>query len=119
MITLYGITTCDTCRRGRRWLTEQGIDYHWHDLRRDGLQEDRLRHWLTELGWEDLLNRRGRSWRQLSTEQRAELDEAKARALMQQQPLLIKRPLLETASEVLVGFEAGVWQALLEKTRDA
>ena len=118
MITLYGIPNCDSCRRARRWLDQQDIEYRWHDLRRDGVRESTLRDWLTEFGWEKLLNRRGRSWRELSPEQKAGLDEAKALALVRQQPLLIKRPVLETAGKVLAGFDAGAWQALFKSTGD-
>lgn len=118
MVSLYGIATCDTCRKARRWLAEHGIDYHWHDLRRDGLESDRLERWLAALGWERLLNRRGRSWRELPADQRAGLERTKVSALLLRQPLLIKRPVLEAGEAVLAGFDAGEWRALLERQGD-
>lgn len=112
-IRLYGISNCDSCRKARRWLDEQGIDYRFHDLRADGLPEDRLAHWLAAVGWETLLNRRGRSWRELPSEQREALGADRVRALLLAQPLLIKRPVLETEQTVMVGFDAARYRALL------
>ena len=65
MTILYGISNCDTVRKARRWLTEHGIDYRFHDLRRDGLDSRMLRAWERQLGWEQMLNRRGTTWRKL------------------------------------------------------
>lgn len=113
MITLYGIATCSSCRQARHWLAERGIDYHWHDIRSDGLNLERLDRWLSAVGWEALLNRRGRSWRELPAGQRTALDISKARTLLVQQPLLIKRPVLELDDQVWVGFDAPAWSAVL------
>lgn len=106
MVILYGISNCDSCRKARRWLDGQGVAYRFHDLRVDGLPAERLDRWLAAVGWETLLNRRGRSWRELPAEQREDLDESRARALIQRYPLLVKRPVLEAGQRVLVGFDA-------------
>lgn len=105
MIVLYGIKNCDTVKKARRWLEAQGIDYRFHDFRADGLDEKRLAAWIKTCGWETLLNRRGTTWRKLPEADRADLDAAKAAALMLREPTLVKRPVLETGREVLVGFK--------------
>jgi Spx/MgsR family transcriptional regulator len=56
MITLYGIKNCDTIKKARRWLEAQGIDYRFHDYRVDGLDNTLLQSFISELGWEALLN---------------------------------------------------------------
>jgi arsenate reductase len=113
-ITLFGIVNCDSCRKARRWLDGQGIDYRFHDLRADGLTVERLNRWLAAVGWETLLNRRGRSWRELPAEQREDPDESRARTLLERHPLLVKRPVLEAGQTVLVGFDAARYKALLK-----
>jgi arsenate reductase len=104
MTTLYGIKNCDTVRQARRWLDARDIDYRFHDLRADGLDAARLQTWLDALGWERVLNRRGTTWRQLDPEQREGLDAQAAAGLMLASPALVKRPVLEHAGEVCVGF---------------
>ena len=105
MITLYGIKNCDTMKKARRWLEEHGIDYVFHDYRKDGLDKKQLEAWADELGWEALLNRRGTTWRKLPETVRAKIDRASAIELMLEQPAMIKRPLLVTGKKSLLGFK--------------
>ena len=104
MVILYGIKNCDTVRKARRWLENHQVDYHFHDLRNDGLDNALLDAWIEDLGWENLINRRGTTWRQLPVESREPLDEARARKLMQAHPAIIKRPLLELGPVRYLGF---------------
>lgn len=104
--TLYGIKSCDTVRRARRWLEQHGIEYVYHDLREDGLDPGKLRQWATQLGWETLLNRRSTTWKQLPVSEREGLNEERALALLQAHPTLLKRPLVTTGGEHRVGFDA-------------
>lgn len=104
MITLYGIKNCDTVRKARRWLDQHQVNYRFHDLRADGLDEATLRKWVDTLGWDPLLNRRGTTWRTLSELQRQDLDPTKAMTLMLANPTLIKRPVLVRDRVILVGF---------------
>jgi arsenate reductase len=103
-VILYGIKSCDTVRKARRWLEEHGVDYRYHDLRTDGLDAARLDAWIADLGWERLINRRGTTWRQLPEVERETLDAAGARTLMLAHPALLKRPLIETGDGRHLGF---------------
>ena len=105
MVTLYGISNCDSIRKARRWLSEQAIDYQFHDYRRDGLDADLLTRWAAELGWEALLNRRGTTWRKLPEAERDGIDAERAIALMLEHPAMIKRPLLDTGDHRQLGFD--------------
>lgn len=67
---LYGIKNCDTVKKARKWLDEQGVDYQFHDFKKDGLDDDLLSKWESAVGWESLLNRRGTTWRKLPEEVR-------------------------------------------------
>jgi Spx/MgsR family transcriptional regulator len=106
---LYGIKNCDTMRRARQWLDSHSVAYQFHDYQREGLVRDRLVHWCAQVGWEVLLNRAGTTFRKLDEAQRRELDEHKAVALMLQQPSMIKRPVLEYAGGLLVGFQVEIY----------
>ncbi len=113
MTTLYGISNCDTMKKARRWLDQRQIGYHFHDYRKDGLEEQALRHWVAQLGWSLLLNRRGMAWRKLDPAVREPLDEERAIALMLENPAMIKRPLLEHQGELHLGFSEELYHRLL------
>ena len=113
--TLHGISNCDTVKRARAWLNEHGVADSFHDFKKQGLPEDRLQAWLSQVGWESLLNRRGTTWRQLgAATQAAVVDAASAAAVMRAQPSLIKRPVVEWPDgRVSVGFDAANWALAL------
>ena len=108
-ITIYGIKNCDTMKKARGWLDEHGVKYAFHDYKSEGIAKDKLKAWSDELGWEALLNRAGTTFRKLPDADRQGLNERKALALMLAQPSMIKRPVLEAGSKLLVGFKADVY----------
>lgn len=110
---VYGIPNCDTVKRARAWLDEHGRAYAFHDFKKAGVPEARLDDWLARAGWETLVNRKGTTWRKLDDARRAAVvDAATARALMIEQPSVIKRPVVEwDDGELTVGFDAERWAA--------
>ncbi|HLD65506.1 MAG TPA: ArsC family reductase [Pseudomonas sp.] len=112
-MTLYGIKACDTMKKARTWLDEQGLTYGFHDYKAVGIDAERLNRWCAEHGWETLLNRAGTTFRKLEDGQKADLDQAKAVALMLAQPSMIKRPVLDLGDRTLVGFKAERYAAAL------
>ncbi|BAO44548.1 ArsC family reductase [Thiolapillus brandeum] len=116
MIQLYGIPNCDTMRKARKWLQDHGIEYQFHDYKKLGIDEPRLREWMAKVGWETLLNRRGMMWRKLSQEQRDTIDEASALQLMTGIPSIIKRPVLVTEDgHIEVGFSEDRYKELFQQ----
>jgi len=103
-LTLYGIASCDSCKKARAWLDEQGTRYRFHDFRKDGLDPDWLRHLMEQAGHEQLINRRGTTWRRLDAAQKTGLTPETAHALILEHPTLIKRPILENGDDLRVGF---------------
>ncbi len=114
MITLYGIRNCDSVRKARNWLQASGVPFRFHDFRHDGLETRLVQQWVDQMGWEKLLNRRSTTWRRLASEDRSDLDTAKAVALMLQHPALIKRPLIDAGGRYQAGFDEQRWVELLE-----
>lgn len=114
MFVLYGIKNCDTVKKARTWLEGQGIGYRFHDYREDGITLGQLQAFASTLGWGSMLNRSSTSWRQLSAGQQADLTEIRALNLMLEIPTLIKRPILDTGSELLLGFKPDYYRAKLK-----
>lgn len=115
MIVVYGLKTCDTCRKALKWLMEEGIAHRFHDLRADGLPEADLRRWMAAVGPDVLVNRRGTTWRGLpAEEQAADLTAERAVALALTHPALLKRPVFDLGGTVTVGFKPAQQEALRE-----
>lgn len=112
MIQLYGIPNCDTMKKARKWLTDHDVEYQFHDYKKQGIEEAMLRHWIGQVGWETLLNRRGMMWRKLDQQQRDNIDEASATRIMLEMPSIIKRPVLVKDDQILVGFSEANYESL-------
>ena len=113
MIHLYGIPNCDTVKKARKWLAAEGIDYAFHDYKKEGAHSAKLESWVEAKGWEPLLNRRGTTFRKLSESDRSGLDAARAVRLMEAHPSAIKRPVVEYPGGLLIGFDPDEWRAAL------
>lgn len=116
-VTLYGIKNCDTMKKARVWLDDHGIAYDFHDYKVAGIERARLERWSKELGWETLLNRAGTTFRKLPDADKNGLNERKAIALMLAQPSMIKRPVLDLGSRLLVGFKPDLYASEVSRKR--
>ena len=114
--TLYGIPNCDTVKKARAWLAENGVDTRFHDFKKAGVPAERLQAWLAAAGWERLLNRQGTTWRKLSDAQRAAVvDAASAKTLMLANTSVIKRPVVRWADgDISVGCDPADWAVRLK-----
>ena len=112
MITLYGIPNCDTIKKSRKWLKDNGIDYEFHDYKKLGVPEKELKFWIKKLGWEILLNKRGTTWRKLDEQVKNSVNEASAIQIMLDNPSIIKRPVLVKGTNILVGFKESEYSVL-------
>ncbi|MTI13386.1 ArsC family reductase [Sansalvadorimonas verongulae] len=117
MLTLYGIPNCDTMKKARKWLDEQGLEYAFHNYRKDGLEKGWLTDRINELGWEQVVNRRGTTWRKLPEDVRNAMTAETAVNALLEQPGMIKRPLLDTGKNYLLGFSADKWAEALTQTK--
>lgn len=111
MLTMYGISQCDTIKKAKAWLDAHNIPYQFHDYKKQGLDPELLDQWLQQLSWEDLLNRRGTTWRKLPEDVRENINAESARALMLDNQSIIKRPLLADGDKYLLGFSEASYQA--------
>ena len=116
-ITVFGIPNCDTVKKARQWLSAHGLDYQFHDFKKQGVPSDLLPVWQKAAGWEPLVNRKGTTWRTLDAATQAGVaDAASARALMLAQASVIKRPVVQWSADtadISVGFDPDAWSQRL------
>ena len=103
-VILFGIKNCDTMKKAFNWLSENGVDYEFTDYKKAGVAAAHLADWSQRAGWETLLNKRGLTWKKLTDAERTDVNETKAIELMAQYPSLIKRPVLDTGRQLIIGF---------------
>lgn len=114
MAVVYGIGNCDTCQAARHWLDNQQIAYRFHNFDTLGVDKEMLNAWISEHGWEALLNKRSKTWRALPEEVREAVNPASASSLMLAHPKIIRRPLIDFGEHSLIGFNDDVRAALEE-----
>ena len=112
-MTLFGIRSCDTCRRATKHLEACGAEFQFHDLRTDGLDDATLERWAADIDWQLLLNKRSLTWRKIPEADKSQLNRDRALELMLNNPTLIKRPLLDAGQELLVGFSAPAYDRVV------
>lgn len=104
MIHVYGIPSCDSVRKAQQWLKKHRKQFVFHDFRSEGVTTAMLKKWSAAVGWEVLLNKKSTTWRSLPPEAQDVTTQAKAVQLMNQHPTLIKRPVIEYESGIVVGY---------------
>ena len=102
---IYGIRNCDTMKKAFAWLEARGVDYDFHDYKKEGISAAKLQEWAKRAGWEKLANTRGPTWRRIPDARKVGLNEAKALALLQENASAIRRPIVEVGGKLLIGFD--------------
>ncbi|XOV77861.1 MAG: ArsC family reductase [Aestuariibacter sp.] len=113
MLTIYGIKNCDTIKKAKKWLDENSQPYQFHDYRVDGIDKNWLINAVENLGWDLVLNKRGTTYRQLSDEQKQQLESPAGIDLLVTNPAMIKRPILQQDDKMLIGFKVPQWEVFI------
>lgn len=92
------------------WFEGQGIEYAFHDYKKLGAPQERLKNWVKQAGWERVLNTKGKTFRDLPAPRQQGLNDAKAVALMCELPSAIKRPVIESGRKLVLGFDEAEYQ---------
>ncbi|MFC3150472.1 ArsC family reductase [Litoribrevibacter euphylliae] len=109
---IYGIKNCDTMKKAFKWLDAQGINYEFQDYKKEAPSEEQANVWVKQLGWENVINKRGTTWRKLDDEIKESMNDQHAVKVMLENPSIIKRPLLEHNGQTLLGFKEADYQTL-------
>ena len=97
------------------WLEGNGIAYTLHDYKKSGVAPEKVKAWLAQAPWEELVNTRGTTFRKLPPEQQQGLDSSRAAKLMVAAPSVIRRPVIESGKTLLIGFDPERYQAVLAR----
>ncbi|MGF1911057.1 ArsC family reductase [Vibrio kasasachensis] len=111
-VTMYGIPNCDTIKKAKKWLEAGNISFEFHDYRKQGVDSEMVAIFCQALGWENVINKRGTTFRQLNQEQKDNLNEQSALELLIEQPAMIKRPILLVNDQYHIGFKADQYAAI-------
>lgn len=115
---IYGIPNCNTVKKAINWLKANHHNFEFHDFKKLGVTEMKLKEWAGKVGWEVLINKRGTTWKKLDQEtQNSIVNDQAAFSLLMEKPSIIKRPILETAEGPLLGFDECKYQALLAELK--
>ena len=107
MAILYGIKTCDTCRKALKELAAKA-DVEFHDVRETPLAPAQIAQFHDAFG-DKILNTRSTTWRGLSEADRA----APLIDLIKAHPTLMKRPVIEADGRYYLGWTKDVQDALI------
>lgn len=114
MLHVYGIKNCNTVKKALDWLNENQIEFTFHDYKKESAQESKLKEWQKKVSWEELVNKKGTTWKKLTPEQQAAVvDEASARKVLLQNNSMIKRPVIEVDNELILGFNEDTYKQKL------
>lgn len=116
IMIVYGIPNCNTVKKARVWLEENGFDIEFHDFKKKGISEEKLNQWCDTFGWETVLNKKGTTWRGLAKEEQDEItDQASAVKLLLQHTSAIKRPVVEVDGKpLLISFSEAAYEKALK-----
>lgn len=111
---IYGLKTCDTCRKARKWLDRFEIDYTFVDYRVDPVPGATLQDWANRLGgWEKLINKSSITWRNLLPQRKDPGSDPEWTLLIKEYPALVRRPVVVMPDgRVSVGFKDNLFKQL-------
>jgi arsenate reductase len=109
---LYGISNCDTVKKAKNWLETNNIDYRFHDFRKQGLEPETIKDWLSQISWDKLLNKRSTTWRNLAPEIQQSVNAETVVQLLVANPTLIKRPVLAVNGIINIGFNTDTYRGI-------
>jgi arsenate reductase (glutaredoxin) len=115
-LMMYGIPNCDSVKKAKDYLNQQGIEFVFHDFKKNGITVDVIQEWLVRIDLNSIINRKGTTWRALSEQEKLSCDQSEsALNLLCQKPTLIKRPVLVSDHFILVGFNPENYATFLNK----
>lgn len=114
MITVYAIPNCDKVKKAKTWLAAHNIDYQFHNYKKEGIEAEILHQWIAELGWEQVINRKGMTWRKLDESVRSSMNDDSAINIMLENQSIIKRPLIDKEGEKLLGFNEAEYEVFFK-----
>jgi len=113
MIKIYGIKNCDTIKKTLKWFDAKSTDYQFIDYKKERPSPLLAKQLITTHGWETIVNKRGTTWRKLDDQTKDAMSNESAIKLIQEQPSIIKRPIVESNEMTIVGFDEEQFEQLI------
>lgn len=110
---IYGIKNCETVKKALNALDAKGLEYVFHDYKKLGIEPAKIQEWLKEHDLAALINKKGTTYKKLSEEAKAALENVKtAIPVMIEHTSVIKRPILEHNKNLIIGFDSDYYTNL-------
>jgi|OM-RGC.v1.028442137 transcriptional regulator, Spx/MgsR family len=103
---IYGIPSCDSIRKARKWFDANNVEYTFSDVRQQCPSRAQVASWIEAVGAKALINKRSTTWKNMDESARQEVEQGDTLGVLLANPTLIKRPVLEYQGEIAVGFSA-------------
>jgi len=107
-----GYSRCNTAKKARKWLDDNGIEYTYRDIKDENPNEEELRRWheMSGLPLKRFFNTSGMQYKALGLKDKLpEMSDDEKFALLATDGLLVKRPMALGDDFVLVGFKEQEW----------
>ena len=114
---IYGIKTCDKVKKAVSWLQNNGVEYQYVDLRSKTFDNSKVDDWLRQVGSEQLLNKKSRTWRNLDESIKSNIQDSQILSLLVEYPTLIKRPILESSDKLIIDFDEEKYLTFYKRER--
>lgn len=118
MIKLYTFSSCTSCRKAREILMENQVPFKEHNMNTDPITDREILHLLsyTSNGTTDIMSKRSQDVKDLAID----LDELSLHEWIEfvhQHPGILRRPLLLTPEQLIVGYNKEEYQGVIKKNR--
>ena len=108
---------CSTCQKAKKWLDENKIEYEDRHIVEHNPSQEELTKWIEQSGYEikKFFNTSGMKYKELNLKEKLPTmsDEEKIK-LLSTDGMLVKRPLLITDKQILIGFREKEWREKLQ-----
>ncbi|NLN14019.1 MAG: arsenate reductase family protein [Tissierellia bacterium] len=108
---------CTTCRKAKKWLDENKIEYEERNIKEDNPTVEELREWIANAHYpiKRFFNTSGGKYRELGLKDKLnDMTEDEKIELLSSDGMLVKRPILVGNGKVLVGFKEQEWEDALK-----
>lgn len=117
MILFLEYPKCSTCRKAKKWLDENGVEYTDRHIVEQNPSVEELKMWHEKSGLplKKFVNTSGMRYRELNLKDRLpQMSEEEQYELLSSDGMLVKRPLVVGEEFVLTGFKESEWEENLK-----
>lgn len=115
MIKIYGIKNCDSIKKTLSWFDANTVAYEFIDYKKTPVDDAVIKRAMDQHGWDQVINRKGQTWRTLTEEAKKDMNREDAELLAHSKPSVIKRPLIDTGADIILGFDAAKYDSIFKR----